>query len=111
VRVRDEIKMTIQAYQTLYESSIAYGMRKALQAEQSKAEKLLQLASLEKRCMEKENEINDLRRRILDKLEEEKQEKLEKEQEHERATETKKDENLMKRKELAAILTALNKGD
>ena len=48
MRVRDEIKMTIQAYQTLYESSIAYGMRKALQAEQSKAEKLLQLASLEK---------------------------------------------------------------
>jgi len=30
VRTRDEIKMTIQAYQTLYESSIAYGMRKAL---------------------------------------------------------------------------------
>ena len=36
VRVRDEIKMTIQAYQTLYESSIAYGMRKALMAEQNK---------------------------------------------------------------------------
>jgi len=111
VRVRDEIKMTIQAYQTLYESSIAYGMRKALQAEQSKAEKLLQLASLEKRCMEKENEINDLRRRILDKLEEEKQEKLEKEQEHERATETKKDDNVVARKKLAEILTALTKGD
>jgi len=29
--------------------------------------------------MEKDNEINDLRRRILDKLDEEKQEKLEKE--------------------------------
>ena len=76
--------MTIQAYQTLYESSLAYGMRKALQAEQSKAEKLLQLASLEKRCLEKENEINDLRKRILDKLEEEKLEKLKTEQEHER---------------------------
>ena len=50
MRVRDEIKMTIQAYQTLYESSVAYGMRKALQAEQSKQEKLLQLASLKKRC-------------------------------------------------------------
>ena len=36
VRVREEIKMTIQAYQTLYESSIAYGMRKALMAEQRK---------------------------------------------------------------------------
>lgn len=38
VRVRDEIKMTIQAYQSLYESSIAYGMRKALMAEQKKNE-------------------------------------------------------------------------
>ena len=38
VRVRDEIRMTVQAYQTLYESSIAYGMRKALLAEQKKNE-------------------------------------------------------------------------
>ena len=36
MRVRDEIKMTMDAYQTLYESSIAYGMRKALMAEQRK---------------------------------------------------------------------------
>ena len=111
MRVRDEIKMTIQAYQTLYESSVAYGMRKALQAEQSKAEKLLQLASLEKRCMEKENEINDLRRRILDKLEEEKQEKLEKEADHERDTHGKKEKNLADRKKLGEILLNLNKSD
>ena len=103
--------MTIQAYQTLYESSIAYGMREALQAEQSKAEKLLQLASLEKRCMEKENEINDLRRRILDKLDEEKQEKLEKEQEHERTTDAKKGENQLVQKQLHELLMNLNKGD
>ena len=38
MRVRDEIRMTVQAYQTLYESSIAYGMRKALLAEQKKNE-------------------------------------------------------------------------
>jgi len=31
LRVRDELHMTITAYQTLYESSIAFGMRKALQ--------------------------------------------------------------------------------
>jgi len=36
LRVRDEIRMTIAAYQTLYESSVAFGMRKALQAEQGK---------------------------------------------------------------------------
>lgn len=38
LRVRNEIQMTIAAYQTLYESSIAFGMRKALQAEQGKAD-------------------------------------------------------------------------
>ena len=34
LRVRDELKMTLIAYQTLYESSIAFGIRKALKAEQ-----------------------------------------------------------------------------
>lgn len=38
LRVRDEIRMTVAAYQTLYESSVAFGMRKALQAEQGKAD-------------------------------------------------------------------------
>lgn len=31
LRIRDEIRMTVAAYQTLYESSVAFGMRKALQ--------------------------------------------------------------------------------
>jgi dynein light intermediate chain len=38
VRVRDEIRLTIAAYQSLYESSIAFGMRKALMAEQRKSD-------------------------------------------------------------------------
>ena len=38
LRVRDEIRMTLAAYQTLYESSVAFGMRKALQAEAGKAD-------------------------------------------------------------------------
>ena len=86
-------------------------MRKALQAEQSKAEKLLQLASLEKRCMEKENEINELRRRIIDKLEEEQQEKEEKEQEHERDTAARQQKNTIDLKALAGTLTDLNRAD
>lgn len=36
LQVRDEICMTIAAYHTLYESSIAFGMRKALQGEHGK---------------------------------------------------------------------------
>ncbi len=38
LRVRDDIRMTINAYQTLYESSIAWGMRKALESEQGKTD-------------------------------------------------------------------------
>jgi dynein light intermediate chain len=38
LRVRDELRMSIMAYQTLYESSVAFGMRKALQTEQGKSE-------------------------------------------------------------------------
>ena len=38
LRVRDEIKMTIQAYQTLYQSSTTFAMRKQLQAEHGKPE-------------------------------------------------------------------------
>lgn len=38
LRVRDEIRMTIAAYQTLYQSSVTFAMRKQLQAEHGKAE-------------------------------------------------------------------------
>ncbi len=37
MQVRDELRMTVIAYQTLYESSIAFGIRKALRAEQGDA--------------------------------------------------------------------------
>ena len=38
LRVRDEARMSIAAYQTLYESSVAFGMRKALGGEQGKSD-------------------------------------------------------------------------
>ena len=64
VRVRDEIKMTIQAYQTLYESSIAYGMRKALMAEQGKNEMAQNISDLEAACKEHEQDIKHLQEKI-----------------------------------------------
>ena len=64
VRVRDEIKMTIQSYQTLYESSIAYGMRKALMAEQGKNEMQQNITDLENACKEHDQEIKDLQEKI-----------------------------------------------
>ncbi|XP_029426762.1 axonemal dynein light intermediate polypeptide 1 [Rhinatrema bivittatum] len=57
LRVRDEIRMTIAAYQTLYESSVAFGMRKALQAEHGKSD-------MEKRITELETEKKELERQV-----------------------------------------------
>ena len=60
LRVRDELKMTLMAYQTLYESSIAFGIRKALRAEQGKAEmeSYIQKLEAEKTKLDKEVKKN-----------------------------------------------------
>jgi dynein light intermediate chain len=52
MRVRDELKMTIAAYQTLYNSSVAFGMRKQIQAENGKSELEERIAVLDKRKKE-----------------------------------------------------------
>ncbi|XP_042194857.1 axonemal dynein light intermediate polypeptide 1 isoform X1 [Callorhinchus milii] len=59
LRVRDEIRMTISAYQTLYESSVAFGMRKALQAEEGKADMEKKIADLEVEKKELERQVNE----------------------------------------------------
>ncbi|XP_038613823.1 axonemal dynein light intermediate polypeptide 1 isoform X3 [Tachyglossus aculeatus] len=59
LRVRDEIRMTIAAYQTLYESSVAFGMRKALQAEQGKADMEKKIADLESEKKDLERQVNE----------------------------------------------------
>jgi dynein light intermediate chain, axonemal len=47
LRVRDEIRMTITAYQTLYSSSVTFAMRKQLQAENGKQDLMKQVKELE----------------------------------------------------------------
>ncbi|XP_063244428.1 33 kDa inner dynein arm light chain, axonemal isoform X3 [Bacillus rossius redtenbacheri] len=63
LRVRDEVRMTIAAYQTLYESSIAFGMRKALMAEQGKADLEDTVEQLQGVKAELEKQVVDLRAR------------------------------------------------
>ena len=56
--------MTIAAYETLYESSIAYGIRKALMAEQKRSDlnaELMQLAVMRKDLT---NQASELRQNI-----------------------------------------------
>lgn len=59
-RVRDEIRMTIAAYQTLYESSIAFGMRKALMAEQGKVDLQQRIEQLEAENRSLEHQVHAL---------------------------------------------------
>lgn len=56
-RIKDEISMTLAAHQTLYQGSIAFGMRKALQAEQGGS-------ALEKKIKELEERKKTLQTRL-----------------------------------------------
>jgi len=59
--VRDEIRMTIAAYQTLYESSVAFGMRKSLQAEHGKSDMERQIKELQMDKADLEHQVNELK--------------------------------------------------
>ena len=62
LRMRDEMRMTISAYQTLYESAVAFGMRKALQAEQGRAEMVEKIDTLQ---AEKEEMAKKFQEQVL----------------------------------------------
>merc|ERR1719230_603675 len=55
LRVRDEIRMTIDAYKTLYDSSVTFGVRKQLQAEQGMGEMEDKIVSLQETKRDLEN--------------------------------------------------------
>jgi len=57
LRVRDEIRMTIASYQTLYESAILFGIRKQMQAESGKEDLKRKLQDLEKQKVELTNRV------------------------------------------------------
>lgn len=58
--------MTIEAYQSLYESSIAYGMRKALLAEQRRNDLEAEIMQLENECGELQQSVSGLENSIVD---------------------------------------------
>merc|ERR1711968_58355 len=75
LRVRDEMKLTISAYQTLYDSSVAFSTRKAIQAQDgiSDMQKKLQDLQAECRSLEEESvqlsqELESTKRRENEKM-------------------------------------------
>eukprot|EP00919_Chromeraceae_sp_WS-2016_P046842 GHVR01111141.1.p1 GENE.GHVR01111141.1~~GHVR01111141.1.p1 ORF type:complete len:252 (+),score=67.59 GHVR01111141.1:53-808(+) len=61
LRVRDEIRMTVAAYHTLYLASVTFGTRKHLQAEQGKAETEAHIADVEAKKKELQGRVVELR--------------------------------------------------
>ncbi|XP_055356769.1 33 kDa inner dynein arm light chain, axonemal-like [Paramacrobiotus metropolitanus] len=59
LRVRDEIRMSIAAYQTLFESSMAYGMRKVLLSEQGKNECTAKITDYNSRNISLQRQVDE----------------------------------------------------
>jgi len=66
LRIRDEIRMTISSYQSLYESSIAYGMRKSLQCQQTKTKLTQEANQLKRECAELEKQVAIIKEQITE---------------------------------------------
>jgi dynein light intermediate chain len=109
VRVRDEIKMTIQAYQTLYESSIAYGMRKALMAEQKKSEMQTTIKQLDETCDELTREVERLEQEIDDVIRRDEEERQREQKAHDDQVQYLKDLNQDYKNELETLLSTPKK--
>jgi dynein light intermediate chain len=59
-RIKKELNMTVNSYQSLYESSIAYGIRTLLLAEEEKKKLSDEIGNIEKDCESLESEINEI---------------------------------------------------
>ena len=96
MRVKDDIKQTILAYHTLYQSAVTFSMRKQLQAEHGKPQLEAEISDLQTECKELGNSIVSLtlERDNLDQRMKEKRESIEKRQQEESKFFNKKKDDL-----------------
>ncbi|GMF17754.1 unnamed protein product [Phytophthora fragariaefolia] len=64
LRVRDELRLTTDAYKTLYDSSLTFGVRKQLQAEDGMGDLAEQIASLQRDKEESESKVAELTNKL-----------------------------------------------
>lgn len=105
VRVRDEMRTTINSYQSLYESAITWGMRKAMQVEQAKDDVMLENVRLkeEREALIKKN--SELEVKIADIEKREKDYRAQKEKEHAEETAFLKRQTAQLKAQLEQMLT------
>mmetsp|Transcript_102443 Transcript_102443/g.260148 ORF Transcript_102443/g.260148 Transcript_102443/m.260148 type:complete len:233 (-) Transcript_102443:356-1054(-) len=109
LRVRDEIKMTICAYQSLYESSIAFGMRKALQAEQRRNQHSKRMKDLIVANRKLKEEVEELDTKIAQIEKHEAERRDQEERKHKEEVENLKKVNAQRKEQLETLLQAPKK--
>merc|ERR1711865_31862 len=109
LRVRDEIRMTICAYQSLYESSIAFGMRKALQAEQRRNQHNKKMKALLVANRKLKQEVEELEQKIALVERHEAERREQEEQKHRAEVDYLKKMNLQFKEQLESMLQAPKK--
>ncbi|CEL99517.1 unnamed protein product [Vitrella brassicaformis CCMP3155] len=109
LRVRDEIRMTIAAYQSLYESSIAFGMRKALQAEQRRTVHDDRIKGLMQTNKDLQEEVERLQQKIVQVEQSYEEKRQEEESKHGEEVEFLKKTNKQLKDQLESLLSAPKK--
>ena len=104
LRIRDELRMTIQAYQSLYESSISLSMRKTLRADQDKAKAEETIKKLEQECTDIQNKIDSVEEEIEESKEQDQEEIAAEQKAHEAELKYRNRQNDFLRSELEQLL-------
>ncbi|EDQ87594.1 uncharacterized protein MONBRDRAFT_33249 [Monosiga brevicollis MX1] len=104
LRVRDELRMTLAAYQTLYESSVAFGMRKALQAEAGKGDMAGEIDQLKQENADLQAEVMKLKAKCEEIEQREKERRATEQRQHEEELQFLKRTNQQLKTQLESIL-------
>lgn len=102
--VKDNYEKTLEAYQNLYESGVAFGIRKAIHSEQNKADLKENNDKLEKEIKAFEDKIADLQQRMIDAEKNDQEDKATKDKEHAEKVAALRAENAVMRDKLETLL-------
>jgi dynein light intermediate chain len=108
-RIKKEFEMTTNCYQSLYESSIAYGIRTLLLAEEEKKKLSDEIGNIEKDCESLESEINEIDAKLRQHKEEDDAERKQLLLEHQQIIEENRAKGKAIKKKLRDKLTFIGK--
>lgn len=110
MRIKKEVEMTVNSYQSLYESAIAYGIRTALISEETKSKMDEQTKRVEDECDYLSEKIKKLEKEIETITEQDERKRKEENEKHDKLVKEFRDKNNKLKDDIKNKLsTALNK--